>query len=138
MPSEPLSAYVQTSLSFLQQNKLSALTILLLPLLRSAYLDYQAWYALGAGGLPHNPVGWLVQSVLRLRASSNVRDSSCYDGAIASSELERTSFLDGQLPAWTGNVPKTGKWAAPHRQLEQVASVEIKKVGLLVSDMTVS
>ena len=137
MPSEPLSTYIQTSLSFLQQNKLTALTILLPPLLRSAYLAYQAWYALGAGGLPHNPIGWLVQSVLRLRASGNVRDSSCYDGAIASSELERTSFLDGQLPGWTGSVPRTGKWAVPHRQLEQGASGEIKKVRLLVLDVAV-
>ena len=53
-------------------------------------------------------------------------------------ELERTSFLDGRLPAWTGTAPETGAWVAPHRQLDQVASAEIKKVRLFVSDEVVT
>ena len=128
MPFNPFSICPQSSLSFLQQSILIVLIILIPLLFRYAYLDYQAWYALGGGGLPHNPFGWLVQSVLRLRASRNVRDSSCYDVAMQSSELERTSFLDNQLPAWIGKAPKTGVWVAPHRQLEQLASAEIQKV----------
>lgn len=130
MLSESYSTYARNSFAYLQHNKLSVLTILLFPLFRYAYLDYQGWYALGGGGIPHNVFGWLVQSLLRLRASRNVRDSSCYDVAMKATELERTSFLDDQLPAWTGNAPKTGVWVAPHRQLEQFASSEIKKVGI--------
>ena len=130
MLSESYSTYARNSFAYLQHNKLSVLTILLFPLFRYAYLDYQGWYALGGGGIPHNVFGWLVQSLLRLRASRNVRDSSCYDVAMKATELERTSFLDDQLPAWTGNTPKTGVWVAPHRQLEQFASSEIKKVGI--------
>lgn len=128
MLSESFPAYAQSSVSFIQQNKLSSLIILLLPLLYYAYFDYQGWYALGPGGLPHNVFGWLVQSMLRLRASRNVRDSSCYDVAMRRSELERTRFLDGQLPDWTGKAPETAVWVAPHRQLKQVATAEIKMV----------
>ena len=139
MLSESLSTYAQSSVSFVQQNKRSlATTLLLLPLFRYAYLDYQGWYALGAGGMPHNVFGWLVQSLLRLRASRNVRDSSCYDKAMKSGKLERISFLDGQLPARTGKAPKTGVWVAPHRQLEEVANVDVKKVSPLGSDKVVT
>lgn len=124
----PFSPYTQALPSFLQRSIPSVLTILLLLLFRYAYLDYQGWYALGAGGIPHNVFGWLAQSLLRLRASRNVRDSGCYDAAIRNNELERTSFLKDQLPAWTGKAPKTAVWVAPHRQLEQTASAEIKRV----------
>ena len=137
MALKPLSTYTQNALFFLQQNKLTVLIIPFALLFRYAYLDYQAWYALGSGGIPHNPFGWLVQSLLRLRASSNVRDSSCYDAIMKHSELERTSFIDDQLPAWTGKAPTTGAWVAPHRQLDQIARAEIKTVRtvpLLVSD----
>ena len=129
---ECFPAYVQSSISFIQQNKLSSLIILLLPLFYYAYSDYQGWYALGPGGLPHNVFGWLVQSLLRLRASRNVRDSKCYDVAMRRSELERKRFLDGQLPDWIGEAPKTAVWVAPHRQLKQVATAEIKKVRALL------
>lgn len=135
MLSKSFSTYAQSSVSFLQQYKFSILTVLLLPLSRYAYLDYRGWYALGGGGLPHNPFGWLVQSLMRLRASRDVRDSNCYDLAMRSSDLERTRFLDDELPAWTGKAPKTGVWVAPHRQLEQVASAEIKKVRLSVGEI---
>lgn len=124
----------QSSVSILA----TVLTVLFLSLFRYAYLDYQGWYALGAGGLPHNVFGWLVQSLFRLRASRNVRDSSCYDAAIGSNELEKTSFLDKQLPTWTGEAPRTAVWVAPHRQLEQVASAKILKVRLLVPDKVIT
>lgn len=118
----------QSPLSLLQQSTYSALAILLLLLFRYAYLDYQGWYALGGGGPPHNVFGWLLQSLLRLRATRNIRDSGYYDAAIKNSELERTSFLNDQLPAWTGKAPKTGVWVAPHRQLDQAASAQIRSV----------
>ena len=134
MGPESLSTYALSSNSFLA----TVFLILLLPLFRYAYLDYQGWYALGAGGLPHNVFGWLVQSLLRLPASGSVRDSSCYDAATGSTELEKTSFFDGQMPKWTGEAPRTGVWVVPHRQVEQVAGAEIKKVRLLVSDEAIT
>lgn len=127
---EFFSTHAESSKSFLA----TVLVIPLLALFRYAYLDYQGWYALGAGGIPHNAFGWLVQSLLRLRASRSVRDTRCYDAAIGSIELESTSFFDDQLPKWTGKVPRTGVWVVPHRQVEQVAGASIKKVRLLASD----
>ena len=134
MGPESLSTYAKSSNSFLATVSI----ILLIPLLRYAYLDYQGWYALGAGGLPHNVFGWLVQSLLRLRASRSVRDSSCYDAATGSNELEKISFFDDQLPKWTGESPRTGVWAVPHRQVEQVAGAKLRKVRLLVSDKAIT
>ena len=122
------SDHIQTSLSYLSQHKPVLLTLLLSPLIPFAYLDYQGWYNLGAGGLPHNALGWLMQSLLRLCADRNLRDAKPYDVEILTSELEKTSFLRNRLPAWEGKSPKTGKWVAPHRQLEQGASAEIKTV----------
>ena len=125
---EDVSDYVQASLSYVNHHKCSLLTLLLFPLVPFAYLDYRGWYDLGTGGLPHNAVGWLVQSLLRLCASRNVRDASPYDVEIRNTELEETSILGSQLPAWEGKSPKTAKWVVPHRQLEQGASAEIKTV----------
>ena len=123
-----VSNYVQTSLSYITQHKTSLLTLLLLPLIPFAYHDYRGWYDLGAGGLPHNALGWLMQSLLRLCASRNARDASSYDVEIRTSDLENTSFLGNRLPAWEGKSPKTGGWVAPHRQLEQDASADVKTV----------
>ena len=128
MSLEDVSGYVQASLSYISQHKSSLLTLLLLPLIPFAYLDYQGWYDLGTGGLPHNALGWLLQSLLRICASRNVRDTSAYDAEIRNTELEKTSILGSRLPAWEGKSPKTAKWVVPHRQLEQGASAEIKTV----------
>ena len=129
-----ISVYLQTSLSYIIQHKPSSLLpLLLLPLLPFAYRDYLGWYDLGAGGLPHNALGWLMQSLLRLCASRNIRDASPYNAEIRTSTLEKTSFLGSRLPVWEGKAPKTGGWVAPHRQLEQSASKEVKLVCLFVS-----
>ncbi len=127
---EDTSGYVQASISYISQHKSSLLILLVLPLVPFAYLDYQGWYNLGTGGLPHNVLGWLVQSLLSLPASRNVRDASSYDEEVRNTELEKTSILGDRLPAWEGDSPKTGKWVVPHRQIEQGASAEIKKVCL--------
>ena len=134
MGPEFLSTYPQSSNTLLA----TVLIILLLSLFRYAHLDYQGWYALGTGGLPHNVCGWLVQSLLRLCASRSLRDSSCYDAAIESTESEKRSFFDDQLPQWTGEAPRTGVWVVPHRQIEQVAGAKMKKVRLLVSDEAIT
>lgn len=130
MSLDRISPYIQTTLSYLTSHKTPLLTLLLLPLLPLAYLDYQGWLALGPGGLPHNPLGWLIQSLMRIPASRNVRDASPYDKEIHNTELEKTSFLEGRLPAYGKKSPETGKWVVPHRQLEGGASEEINKVSI--------
>ena len=42
--------------------------------------DYRAWLALGEGGLPANPKGWLITSHLRLRKADPIT-TTVYDPA---------------------------------------------------------
>lgn len=91
-----------------------------------AYRDYSAWYALGAGGIPHNIIGWSLQSIARLLCSRDLRSTSCYDRYLS----EEQRFLDVDLPAWEGEAPKTGLWAAPHRQLGNTTGEQLKNVRL--------
>lgn len=114
------------ALSLIQQYKFPLLTILSLPLLRVAYVDYSGWYGLGDGGLPHNVFGWFVQSILRIRASKERRSIECYDG-IKGSRLEHNAFLDGDIPERAH--PQTSPWVVPHRQLEEQASEQLRQVG---------
>ena len=92
-----------------------------------AYRDYSAWYALGEGGIPHNILGWSLQCIARLLCSRDVKSTSCYDRYFSDEE----SFLDAKLLAREGKAPKTGLWAAPHRQLEGTASEVLKKVRIV-------
>lgn len=131
MSLDNLSSHIRSTLSHLTSHKTPLLTLLLLPLFPLAYHDYRGWLALGPGGLPHNPLGWLIQSLLRIPSSRNVRDATPYDKEISNSELEKTSFLEGRLPAYGEKSPKTGKWVVPHRQLEGGASADINKVCIL-------
>ena len=128
MSLDNLSPYIRFTLSYLTNHKTPLLTLLFLPLLPLAYHDYQGWLALGPGGIPHNALGWLIQSLMRIPAQRNVRDARPYDKEISNSELERTSFLEGRLPAYGKKSPKTGKWVVPHRQLEGGANAEMNKV----------
>lgn len=107
-----------------ERNRATAIAMILvivLPVFRFAYLDYRGWYALGAGGLPHNVFGWMIQSILRLRATSDVRGTLCFDGH-APADLAAQAFLDPNLPKRDGARPRVGIWVLPHRQLEQRAS----------------
>ena len=86
--------------------------------------DYRGWLNLGAGGLPYNFFGWLLQWVLKLALAK--RDTSgleCYDRPlkIDLSESEKcrnyTSYLSS-LPQRPGPRPKVAHWVIPHRELQ--------------------
>jgi len=98
---------------------------LALPLLNEAYQDYCAWYDLGAGGIPHNLYGWAFQCFLRIFSSSDTRSTGCYDN-VGDLELDARSFLDGPLPEREGERPEVAPFVAPHRQVSDTASEEIK------------
>ena len=123
-----LLSLFQTAISLLQQHPNSILTIAAVLLFSLAYFDYKNWYALGAGGIPHNPFGWLVQTLLRVYTFRHNQALACYDALMKSSNLEKASFLNNELPVRNGDKPKIGIWVAPHRQLEQVASEKLKIV----------
>lgn len=125
--SSPIALYTAKAINLVQLYKVPLLTAISLPFLRIFYLDYCDWYNLGAGGVPHNPFGWLVQSIFRIPASRDLRSTGCYK-AYKTSELERQSFMENELPRRNGWLPRTGRWCIPHRQLEDTASAAIKKV----------
>ena len=120
-------AFTSKVLISLKQHRISLLVAISIPFIRIAYLDYRGWYALDPGGVPHNPLGWIVQCMYRLRASRDVRSSGCYEVA-KTTELDGQSFLERELPIRAGKAPKTGLWVIPHRQLEDTSNDEVKKV----------
>jgi hypothetical protein len=122
-----VSQYVSEYRPLLVQYRFPLLAVLAVPLLREAYLDYCGWYNLGAGGIPHNFLGWALQCLLRLVASTDTRSTDCYDN-INDNELDGQSFLSGTLPVREGAVPDVAPFVAPHRQLTDGASAEVKKV----------
>jgi len=130
LPSLNLSILLFKALSLIQQYKAPLLIALSLPLLYMAYSDYSGWHQMGAGGIPHNAFGWVVQNFLRLRGTQDKRSTACYDTLKAQSPLEQASFLDVDLPRRAS--PRTGPWVVPHRQLEDFASEKLRQVSVSV------
>ncbi len=125
-PSLDLFILFFRALSLIQQYKAPLLITFSLPLLYMAYSDYSGWHQMGAGGVPHNLFGWVVQNFLRLRGTQDKRCTACYDTLKVQSPLEQASFLDIDLPRRAS--PRTGPWVLPHRQLEDFASEKLRQV----------
>ncbi|OTB05130.1 hypothetical protein M426DRAFT_320186 [Hypoxylon sp. CI-4A] len=107
------------------------------PLLAYAWSSYQEWLTLGAGGVPYNIFGWLVQSSLHLVARDDVRDpvpkphasaadlarayhygpaaQTSYVSASSSSTLV-TKTTTGSLRRRAGPRPEVPGFVAPQRQ----------------------
>lgn len=130
LPSLDISIPLLKALSLIQQYKAPLLITLSLPLLYMAYSDYSNWHQMGAGGIPHNVSGWVLQNLLRLRGTQDKRSKACYDTLRVQSPLEQASFLDIDLPRRAS--PRTGPWVVPHRQLEDFASEKLRQVSLSV------
>ncbi|GAA4695849.1 hypothetical protein GCM10023215_37220 [Pseudonocardia yuanmonensis] len=75
--------------------------------------DYRRWKALGPGGVPANPVGWLAVSGMRLRA----REPYTWRQA-GSGDVDRALLT---LPPRAGERPEVGPYPVPHRVLTQHA-----------------
>lgn len=84
--------------------------------------DYRAWLALGEGGLPSNPKGWLITSYLRLRKADPIT-TTVYDAQIG--EPGAAAHL-GALPPRRGPRPGIAPWPVPHRQLDQIPGPEMR------------
>lgn len=77
-----------------------------------ALRDYRAWRALGPGGLPPTPMGWLTMDLLRIRAwRVDPFDTTGWAG---------TGHLTGPLPVRQGPRPAVARYPIPHRQLDQL------------------
>ena len=73
--------------------------------------DYRGWLALGPGGLPHTPRGWLTMAVLRAR--------TWRVDPFDSSGLTGPGHLGDPLPERAGPRPAVAPYPIPHRQLDQ-------------------
>lgn len=84
-----------------------------------AVRDYRAWLALGRGGLPANPFGWLVASYFRLRSNDPLDTATLEDDGAA------TASLIG-IPSRTGPRPRMAAWPIPNRQLDQAVDAAMQ------------
>ncbi len=84
--------------------------------------DYLAWLALGEGGLPANPKGWLITSYLRLRKADPIA-TAVYDAQI---HTPGAAAHLGPLPGRRGPRPRIAAWPIPHRQLDQFPGPEMR------------
>jgi hypothetical protein len=74
--------------------------------------DYRRWRALGLGGVPANPIGWSLVSVMRLL----VRETRSTDLYRTLPHEDPASHL-GPLPPRQGTRPALGGHPVPHRQI---------------------
>jgi hypothetical protein len=92
---------------------LTLLTTLSIPLLYTIYSDYRSWLALGRGGLPHNPLGYLVQFLL-----SPLKAKRFETGPLGNEKILKKAkpFSEGRwlseedLPVREGERPEIGRW----------------------------
>lgn len=103
------------------------------------YRDYNAWLALGPGGLPPNVFGWAIQAAAGLVFPTNMISINCYDKALRmetyGAEGAR-SYIDGQsLPTRRGARPHVPGYLAPQRQSldqrDELASGDLQEVSVL-------
>lgn len=85
--------------------------------------DYRAWLALGPGGLPTNPLGWVITTALRLLGREPLST-----GIYPSPQ----TALD--LPDRQGPRPTIAHWPVPHRQLNQLLTTDARAASSAIAD----
>ncbi|KAL1747407.1 hypothetical protein HDZ31DRAFT_61322 [Schizophyllum fasciatum] len=93
---------------------------LLALLIPSMIRDYHAYLDLGEGGVPHNPIGWLIARFLGLFARET-QSIAVYD-----THSEQRAWLSAPLPLRAGPRPTTGRQVVPHRQVNQFPPEPLK------------
>ena len=124
-----VSAYVDKLRPLLMQYRMYLLVLLAIPIVTTTYEDYCEWYKLGAGGIPHNFLGYVIQLMLSFLTGRDRRSIAWLDSP-KNTELDKTSFLNTTLPTREGDRPTIGPYCVPHRQTTDAASEELKKVSL--------
>ncbi|OKL61833.1 hypothetical protein UA08_02293 [Talaromyces atroroseus] len=93
-----------------------------------AYRDYRLYKSYGAGGPPHNVVGWYVSRFIITPFRQESISTQMYEEAIDKGKSKSyISFMDGRLPRRKGGRPAIGSHAAPNRQTSQIPSDEMKE-----------
>lgn len=118
------------------------------PLLTYWVSTYRSWLALGRGGLPPNPFGWLVQALLHPVSRSDVRapapwtleDTEARWGAVGRKSFFLTeggsSSGSPPPPPRTGPRPTVPTYVAPQRQTtEQVSPAMLERMDAYVASL---
>lgn len=96
--------------------------------------DYERWCALGVGGIPNTPRGWLKVTYLRTQ-KRETRDPAVYEPVMGEPG-------DGQwltdLPQRTGDLPRVAPYPVPHRQADQPGTLRARVAALDVFDARAS
>ncbi|KAL9114101.1 MAG: hypothetical protein Q9227_001873 [Pyrenula ochraceoflavens] len=90
--------------------------------------SYRHWLALGPGGFPPNPLGWLAQSIFQIGvAERDTTSTGCYDQSPGSHDREdkvpeseaevhgKTFLGDWKLPKREGGRAKVAPFVVPQR-----------------------
>jgi Family of unknown function (DUF5519) len=96
------------------------LAVLTVIIIRWAMADYRRWVALGVGGLPHTPAGWLAMGVLRLLKRDGIKAVHLKRHIQSNDDHQ---YL-GQVMKRSGQRPLVPAYAVPQRQLTQTISVQ--------------
>ncbi|PHH60867.1 hypothetical protein CDD81_1072 [Ophiocordyceps australis] len=111
--------------AFAEHRLLATSALGIVPLLAIIFNDYRGFVALGPGGLPSNPLGWLAQLCLQPLGRLNTLSTSSLHSsrnADAVGPRGRDSFLGAQpLPPRRGHRPKVPGYVAPQRQTSECA-----------------
>ncbi|KAH6657340.1 hypothetical protein BKA67DRAFT_555013 [Truncatella angustata] len=103
--------------------------------------NYRAWLALGRGGLPPNPLGWLVQACLHPISRSDTRAPAPWTledtEELWGTAGRKSFFIDGRIPPRRhGARPNVPSYVAPQRQTnEQVHPAMLDKMESYLSDL---
>ncbi|KAL4962057.1 uncharacterized protein BDV14DRAFT_179210 [Aspergillus stella-maris] len=93
-------------------------------LIPAAYRDYQSYLALGRGGPPYNPIGWLTVRLFFSPFGREMFATRMYEKKIEKGD-EVSYLVD--LPRRKGARPTMGAMAPPQRQIDQMPSEEVKE-----------
>ncbi len=88
-----------------------------------AYKDYQAWVALGLGGLPHTFDGYVTMK----RLGEKMRNPLDVQHLISLSGKPGDVKTLSKLPKRTGHRPHIAPFAIPHRQTDQHNDTTLRK-----------
>lgn len=109
------------------------------PIISYWITNYRNWLALGRGGIPSNPLGWLIQACLHPISRSDLRAPAPWTLEETESvwgEAGRKSFFTGsQLPLRrAGARPQVPTYIAPQRQTTEQADPKMaEKMQLYLS-----
>lgn len=92
-----------------------------------AYKDYLLYMSYGAGGVPHNAVGWFMSRCFLTPFSQEMLGTEVYQKKIDSGATTTYIEPDGKLPLRSGANPAMGPHVVPQRQISQLPDDEIKR-----------